>query len=192
MPIKVFINKKTKKTEIDWSDLIDSDDFERTDSLGGGSPNKRVRDTYSICLLEVTLNYPRTPRFKLMTTVQQKSLYLQLWNKLICFKGMERIVRESTRHTFELCSTGHVHLHGALYIRMPGPYYPEGIVNDLVKTWLQLLPKKFQAYNDNNFYKDWQRYRCPSICVKHTSNGDTERVTEWETYMNKNADKIIF
>lgn len=183
---------KPKKL-IDWSDLIkadsDSEEINISESpiLGGDSPNEGG----SYALLEITMNYPRTTRFKNSSTQEQKNLYRILWEKLICFKGMDHIDYFNSRYTYEVCKSGHVHLHGALYLRVPALYYVNGLLADCARAFLKMMPKRYSNYSDAYMHVDWDKYTCPSICIHHVDTTNKERVIEWETYIDKYKSQVI-
>lgn len=145
----------------------------------------------SIAVLEITLNFPRTTSFKNACTEKQKKLYDRIWRIMIHSKGQDRLDLR-TRRTFELCNSGHVHLHGILYLRVPQNFYINGLIADLARTYLSLLPKKFSQYHDHFMFNQFNRYRCPSIVIQYDDfNSDQKRIMEWETYIDKNKSIVI-
>lgn len=151
----------------------------RTSTLGEVRPVSGLTD----CYLEVTFNHPRTVAFKNANSHKQKALYNAIWHVFSHAIGMDKIVR--ARHVFEFCKSGHVHLHGVLQLKVPVKHSPQGLVADFVKCFLNEMPRKYARYNDNCMYSQYVRYKSPAILVQYRSSHETERVSEWEVYMNK-------
>ncbi len=129
--------------------------------------------------LEITLNYPRTHSFMNKVSNEQKKMYRILWNSISNIFGMEK----AKGYTYEFCKNGHIHLHGYIAFKEGEKYSPIGAVSDIVKSYLQKLPKKYCAYKDAYMYGDLIRYRSPSICVQY--NNDIDRLVQWQKYIIK-------
>lgn len=167
--------------------------IERTDPLAEVRQNNQVKtvDKYpKVCAIELTLNYPRTPKFLNSNSAKQKKLYLMLYDEIIHTFGKPRLLAHD--YAFELCKSGQVHMHALIYYKMPKEYYPIGVVSDLVKEWLNCLPKKYGSFNENNLHTGFLRYRCPSIVVQYDDpETDMERIGKWDCYMKKNSNIVI-
>lgn len=134
--------------------------------------------------LEITLNYPRTASFLRMDSVEQKNLYRKIWSSIrtVCVGFGDH----TDDYTFEYCRSGQIHLHG--YLPVYDKYFIEGIISDVVKKFLNGLPKKYNKFNENNMFDNFHRYRCPSILVQHDNLNDvneTKRFHKWKLYMYK-------
>lgn len=137
---------------------------------------KELTESY----LEITLNHPQTKRFLAMNSTKQKALYCSIWN---CIKN-EFQLDGTSAYIYEYTKLGQVHLHG--YIKLPpGNFFIAGAISDIVKRYLNLLPKKYSLYNSNNYYPEYDRYRCPSICVQYTND-----ISAWKDYMAKDQSYI--
>lgn len=153
--------------------------------LGVHPPNLVTpRHTYFI---EITFNYPRTPLFLKMTSEYQKKLYSKLWHKVV-----DRF-KISTEHfysdyVYECCKSGQLHCHGFVRFDIGNMHFPLVILSDMAKTYLNLLPKKYDKFHEANMYSQYIRYRCPSICLQLRSSHDDnfhERVNLWFEYIQK-------
>jgi len=131
---------------------------------------------------EITMNYPRTSAFVLATSERQKKIYAELWRKTIAV--FDSLTITKSRYIYEYCKSGHVHLHGYIDIELE-KFYPVGGIADLVKTYLNLLPKKYQKYIDSKMSAEWARYRDNNICVQYVEIDNKQRIHDWETYINK-------
>jgi len=168
----------SKKKRLTWDELIaNSDDEIVQDSLGRPAQNSTAQSEKHIDsgYLAITLNHPQTKLFLSMTSDKQKQLYGKIWNCIRVTFGMHC----EHKYVYEFTQKGQVHLHG--YVKMPSVnYYIAGAISDIVKKYLQLLPKRFSMFNTQHYYPEYERYRCPSICVQHFTD-----ITEWAMYMNK-------
>lgn len=131
-------------------------------------------------VFEITLNYPRTASFIKKLSGEQQRMYIKMWDILKCSCGMPM----ASGVKFEYCKSGHVHLHGYLIPSMT-TYYIIGYISDLVKSYLRMLPKKYQQYNEKCMFSGYYRYRSPSICVQY--NDDPERFKTWYNYIHKDC-----
>lgn len=151
--------------------------------INGVGPILGSPTTNSRCYLEITLNYPRTAGFKNMTSDKQKGLYSRLLQLIKCTFGPTGI--ERCEHTFEFCKSGHVHLHASIIFVFSTIHIPIGVVSDVVKTYLNQLPKRYSVYQEGCMHIGFIRYRSPSIAVQYTSFEDKKRIDIWNKYINK-------
>jgi len=132
--------------------------------------------------LLVTLKYPHTQSFLKKQSAAQKMIYKKIWENI---KHPFDIVDSDIK--YEYYASGQIHAHG--YIQLDDTKrYVNGTVCDLVKRWLEYLPKKYQKYNEKNYRDDWCRFTCNSICVQYKPIGDPY-FNDWIHYMNK--DQIV-
>lgn len=168
---KEFINYVKNKKEVQ--------------SLGVPPPNLvSPRHTYFI---EITFNYPRTPLFLKMTSEYQRKLYSRLWHNVVDrYKlSTERFYSE---YVFEPCKSGQLHLHGFIRFDIGNMHFPLVLLSDIAKTYLNLLPKKYEKFHEVNMYAQYFRFRCPSICLQLRSSHDDnfhDRVNLWQKYIAK-------
>lgn len=167
------VSKEIEQTYSEW----------RGASLGSPSPlviataeQKALLSKYGC--IEITLNYPRTSGFVKMVSRKQKQMYLKIWDVIKCACGIPL----ESKCVFEYCKSGHVHLHGYLIPSVEN-YYVLGYIADIVKTYVNMLPKKYSIYNDKCMFSEFLRYRSPSICVQY--NKSDVRFNEWLNYLNK-------
>jgi len=163
----------------------------RTVPLGIGTPRKlTVEDKILLPstsfggVLEVTLNLPRVKGFVNAKQDEQRAMYCRRWRQII-----HSVSPLGTgllhRCTYEVCKTGHVHLHGIIYLPVDKKYFVDGIVADVVKTYLQTLPRRYSTYKDGCMNKKFPTYRSPSISCSYVYKDDLTRINHWEGYINK-------
>jgi len=173
-----------------WDEFIakDSDSDSNKDVKPGVDCLGRTRQNFESIpkkipvhsYLEITLNHPQTKSFLKMNSTKQKSLYHNIWN---CMKN-EFSLDPMNNFVYEYTKTGQVHLHG--YIKLPmGNFFIAGAISDIVKRYLNLLPKKYSLFDSKNYYPEYERYRCPSICVQYTND-----IAQWIEYMGKAQDFV--
>lgn len=163
------------------TELIDS----RTDPLGEVREIPHENEFPNKCWFELTLNYPRTPRFLNSTTTKQKRMYFEIYNEILCTFNRTRIL--SHKYCFEQCKNGHIHLHALIWMKCRKEYYPNGMVRDIVVTALDAVPKKYKAYKDANLNPEWHRYKDPYICLQYRTPEEEDRLLTWSAYINKNS-----
>lgn len=134
-------------------------------------------------MFEITLNYPRTTAFVNAIATKQKRMYSDWWRKGIAILGIENIKHSGMM--FEYCKTGHIHLHGYVFLDEV-KIYPVGGIADLSKTFLSFLTKKYRKYCDHNLYPEYGRYRSPAVVVQYRYKSETARAREWLDYITKN------
>lgn len=154
----------------------------RTDPLAEVRPPKQLPTQ---CYLELTLNYPRVASFANARSTKQKEMYMKIYTILKNTFGIAALVR--SEHHFECCASGHVHLHALLEFKFDQPVFPQGVVADLVKTWLQCLPKKHNSYMEACMkeFDDGFVYRSPSIKCAFRSFDNQKRIDTWLEYIRK-------
>ncbi len=146
-------------------------------SLGSTSPISTG------CFVEVTINFPRTINFIRMTSAKQMIMYSKINHILKNTFGMQSLV--DSIHKFEFCKGGHIHMHCLYKFKFDGKHFPVGVVADIVKTLLNLLPSKFNKFNEKLWSSEWLRYRCPAIVCQYQTLDNTSRVIEWQNYIKK-------
>lgn len=147
-------------------------------SLGDLRPTRAESSSRPSGYLEVTLNHPRTATFKNALSVKQKQILHRGFMTMV-----NHIGAKNYDHVYEACMDGVIHLHG--WIEIPhSPCIPKILINDIVKVWLKGLTKKYSNWFECNYKDEWQRYRCPSVCVQYR---DIETgIEKFKTYMRKN------
>lgn len=180
--------------KFDYDDIIASSSSDEETSNSAVSTSRR--DTAKLRItpsapphryIEITLNYPRTATFLKYGSFEQKRMYTRLWNVIINnFTTLMRV--NSSRAVFEYCRSGQVHLHGYLVIEPNTKYYVAGLVSDMVKCYLNELPKKYNKFVEKCIYyfddDNTVCYKCPSIKICHRTS-QLDRFTEWEEYLSK-------
>lgn len=150
-----------------WDDMI----------VGPKQPKRMVA-------FELTLNFPHTQAWLNATVMKQRGLYERLlkyiqetWGPYNCL-WCER--------AFEFTKKGQVHLHALLYYTVE-PYYTDvGLINDIVRTFLRELPRKYSRFKEEYVYPDLKRYKSPSICLQYRDPyEDTGKLAEWLKYIYK-------
>lgn len=158
-------------------------------SVEDAKNDDHIEEILPVGYLEITLNYPRTATFLKMNSAKQRMLYIKIWMILrgsvdFPLAGMEHAHSD---FQFEYCKSGQVHLHGYLPIYKK-KYFIEGIISDLVKLYLEGMPKRYSKFSESFMFPELHRYRSPSICVQHDNlqlNGEVERMERWKTYITK-------
>lgn len=132
--------------------------------------------------IELTLNVPRVPRFNDMSTQEQRKFYmLALYKMAHCLRPQLDL---SIDHAcFEISKDGSYHCHALLLCNDPHLHFPLGVVADLVRCWVKLMPK--QRYDPRCMMSHYQRYRAPSIVCQYKDMDDTEELDRWRTYLRK-------
>lgn len=164
--------------------MSDKSDSEASLSLGRETPEK---EPLPRGYLEITLNYPRTVSFLKMSSVKQKILYIKIWSHVRATLNHPDVIMRHSDYEFEYCKTGQIHLHGYIPVYTE-KYFIEGIISDVVKRYLEGLPKKHSKFNEKNMYPEFHRYKSPSICVQHDNMSDpveSDRFDRWKKYMIK-------
>lgn len=164
--------------------MTDDSENEASLALGRETPEKvPIPKGY----LEITLNYPRTVSFLKMNSMRQKVLYIKIWSHIRATLNQYSIIFRHCDYEFEYCKTGQIHLHGYIPV-YEDKYFIEGIISDVVKRYLEGLPRKYSKFNEKNMYPELHRYKCPSICVQHDNLSDpieSDRFERWKQYMIK-------
>lgn len=146
--------------------------------LGEIRPARAESSSNPCGYLEITLNHPRTPTFKNALSVKQKQILKCAFEAIVNFLGATQY-----DYVYEACMSGVIHLHGWIEINHD-PCIPSVLIQDAVKTYLNRLPKGYREWFEKNYKSEWQRYRCPSICVQYR---DIETgIDKFKTYMRKN------
>lgn len=153
-------------------------------ALGVHPPNLVLNHRYFI---EITFNYPRTALFLKMTSEYQKKLYSRLYHKVIDRYQISTQNFDS-HYVFESCKSGQIHCHCRVMFDIGNMHFPLVLLSDIAKAYLNLLPKKYSKFNEANMYSQYNRFRCPSICLQLRSSHEDdfkERVDLWLAYMQK-------
>ncbi len=137
----------------------------------------------SSAYVEITLNYPRTTAFIKETTIKQRKRYASYLDIIRCTFGLHNCTEYETQ--YETCQSGHIHSHSLFKYEFPTAHFPRGVIADIVKTYLALLPKKYQLYKDCNMDLKYNKYKSPAICIQYIDSTDTNRISVWEKYMRK-------
>lgn len=185
-------------SEPDTDQYYDNDPNSAVRLLGSGPPDDMTSlpeildPKRDYCVLEVTLNYPRTQSFKNMRNERAKLLYKMLFRDIIHTYGPNGFDPERTRYTYEVCQSGYLHLHGIIYFKIPQRYSVTGLICDCVKTYLADLPRKYGKFSEHFLFPQFNRYRSPSITIQwdHLID-DFKRVQQWETYIDKEKTIVI-
>lgn len=133
--------------------------------------------------IEVTLNHPRTPIFCKTLSAGQIKLYGNRIHLLRNAIGYNKL--EVHNVGYEVTGDGHMHAHVLLKSNEVGYHFPLGVVADIAKAWLHMMPKKHDKYLSCSLYKDYLRYRSPSIVVQYKSMEDEDEFTRYDNYINK-------
>jgi len=134
--------------------------------------------------IELTLNHPRTAKFKRMDSEQQRAHYSKWLDQgLAPYKTKIK----KLMICFEQCRDGTEHVHLDIELQTTAQFYPCGLVSDIVKNLLDFLPPKhgIKTFNLCNYNCLYWRYVCPSICCQVRDIEDRVRALEWEVYINK-------
>lgn len=126
--------------------------------------------------IEVTLNHPRTPTFVKKLSHQQKRVYEKFY---MLIKTYYISIIEESDYVYEVCKSGIIHMHCWFKFKLD-PFIPSIILNDIVKLWFNHMPKKYQVYNEKNYYYKIDRYYSPSIVAQYRTNID-----KFKEYMKK-------
>lgn len=133
--------------------------------------------------IELTLNHPRTPNFVRTLSVGQCKLYANRIHLLKSALGCNKMMVEDIG--YEVTGDGHMHAHVLLVSNEVGHHFPVGVVADIAKAWLAMMPKKHDKYMSCSLYKDYLRYRSPSIVVQYKPFTDTDEFERFKEYINK-------
>lgn len=150
-------------------------------SLGREPPTSS--DTYD-GILQVTINYPRTASFLKMSSQKQKLLYIKIFNILYNAIGMNTGDYDIV---FEACKSGQIHLHGWFTIQHDYRVISV-LLSDIVKQFLQCLPKKYSTFKESNIYSQYNRYRSPALCLQYidlSNDEDIQKQQNFIEYMKK-------
>lgn len=166
------------------SDLLD-DIFELDDeNLGSILP---VIDTPVLGYLEITLNHPRTAKFRRLTDEIKREVYKNLYLKI------KQLLSKHIEHDefyFENCKDGIPHLHASITVSFDTSGSAMGLVSEIVRTYLNALPGKHKVYKSENEYPYYSRYKGPAICCQWTQIDDFKRIAAWEQYIIKSQDIV--
>lgn len=132
-------------------------------------------------IVELTLNHPRTAKFKKLTKDLQIQLYIHLFEFII---AKTPGVKDS-QYTFEECKSGFIHLHGYLYIEHTRSGSMEGLVLDIVRNFFTRMPKRYSVMRMDQFYPLFCRYRSPMILAQYRDGSDSTRLETWKSYITK-------
>lgn len=134
------------------------------------------------CRLEMTMNYPRSSRFKRLVPESRKLVYVNLLEYI----KVHHTCIKLTESTIELCKSGYPHMHVTLHCKMTGPYSIEGLLNDIVKTYVSQLPKLTQnSLHKYHYCNKFNCFKCPSILLQWYRSSDSERALVWSEYIKK-------
>lgn len=170
-----------------WDDILGEDEIDGNSPLGGVPALKyETQDPdgdYNF--LAITLNHPRTPKFLQADSRLQKHIYCKLWANMCNVLGMH--MRKQI--VFEHCKTGQIHLHG--YIEVPIGASIPGAISDVVKAYLNQLPKRHMKFKENCYFSqyDQDRYCDAPICCAYRECilpiNDKGSTAYWRKYMQK-------
>lgn len=142
----------------------------------------RTIDSNLECTVELTLNYPRTSRFKRLCYASKVKTYFDL---LYYMKLQLRFIKSSEEHV-EMCYSGIPHMHAILHCSFDKPYSIEGLISEIVDTWISQMPQRTRESQQKFHYcPSFKCYRCPSILAQWTAPDDIERTKKWEDYIRK-------
>lgn len=133
------------------------------------------------CFLEVTLNHPRTMRWKRLSYDEQVVHLVNLWYRIVTYGT--KVVKE--HYVIEKCQDGTPHLHGMMQMVVSDPHLPLGVVCDIVHRALNHVPQRYSHFRSNYICERYDRYQSPYVCVQYVHNEDRDGVAIWETYMKK-------
>lgn len=180
MTTKKSLSKKAHDVELD--EIIDNSEIDVASYMEATSNS----GYHSECFIEITLNYPRTQTFLNKNSTQQQALYCKLWNRVKNARCVTAL--QEAGHVYEYCKSGQVHMHGYMRLKYDRPHFVFGVISDIVKSYLNCLPKRYQNYSERHLHYEYKRYRCPSICVQYRDIDDKERIDLWHKYMRKTAE----
>jgi len=136
--------------------------------------------------VEVTLNYPRCPGWVNLPTAKQNALYLKRLYEIKSCLGTDVLKLHS--YGYEVSGDGHMHCHAYFICESDKRHFPLGVVGDIVKCYLNALPKKYQAYKSACMYKVYKRYMGPGVCVQYQgleTDDEKKRSEFWINYIKK-------
>lgn len=177
------------KHSVSWDEIIEE---KANQPLASGSPPVSTEHgIYSMPtmggLYEITLHPPQTDSFLRMTTTLQKKYLSKLWQATL--SAIDPCLIDSSNMIYEFTKTGQVHSHGFVKLTHYCNIYPIGGVSDLVKCYLNVLPKKkyyaYRNFDPKCFSKKYCRYESPSICVTYRYADEHEDHERWFKYMAK-------
>lgn len=146
-----------------------------------GSDSDDITNTNIVdCVLEVTINIPRSKEFKSMTLIEQIDEYKRIWKILKETSVSAREVHDMFH--IEYCKTGLPHLHG--YLRLKGciPHFNEGMVMDHVRAFYKQIPARYwRQISAHPYNENLSRYRAPAICINYKQFLHEN----WEGYIKK-------
>lgn len=155
-------------------------------NLAGTLSNTKLEDTTAKRayrpVLEVTINHPRTKRYKELSYGEKRQVLIGAFEKL---KHAIKNVGFSSEFVTENCRDGMPHLHGYLQFHVEGMFYIEGLVMDVVRYFYkECLPRYYwKQYVNNRYHAFFQMYRSPAICV----NFKEDLHPRWKAYMYKDV-----
>lgn len=151
-------------------------------SLGTTTPNPSDTATDDQCrTIEITLTHPPNSGWLNALSKKHKEFYFDAFG-LIC-----RYVRElgdiKEKDIFiEYHKNGLPHCHGFISFIPKVKYFIEGMLTDIAKLYLKLLPKKYQGFKQSFLKQNPHRIYCPPINANYFE-GPVR--TEWRNYIKK-------
>lgn len=142
----------------------------------------RLGSTTAKFYIELTMNYPRSARFVKMRTAKQHQFYNQILSIVLQSIGPGKLELENK--CFEINGDGNYHCHALIRCVTAVHHFPIGVVSDMVKTYLELLPKKYSKYSGTAMHPGYVRYRCPSIVCQYRDMTDPH-VDVFRNYIDK-------
>lgn len=132
--------------------------------------------------LELTLNYPRTHRYKRLI----KSSRDKLLRDLMSYISHHCAYIKTYEEHIEKSNDGYEHLHVQAHCSSQVPYSVEGAVMEVVNTYVSQLPKRtLLTLPKYHYSQKYGVFRCPSILVQWTPVEDLKRTGEWCDYIRK-------
>lgn len=133
----------------------------------------------SLYYFEVTLNHPRSARFKRLIYESRCKLYHDWLESLsLKFPWVKTV-----EYYYEKCADGQPHAHAIVKAQFDSVFSAEGAVMELVKDWAGGLPKRsWESLQRHQYEPNIDRFKCPCICI----NFKRIYAPEWENYIKKN------
>lgn len=135
--------------------------------------------------LEITINHPRTKPFCRMSLSRQRSLY---YSSYLSVLHTYKDIRYEDSYRYEECQDGHLHFHAYIDLKMPKVFIPEGLVMEATKAIIFSLPKRTHLQlTQFRYCERFETWRSPACCIRITPVTNTQRISDWVEYINKNV-----
>ncbi len=159
-------------TDYSWEQFAEIFDLPKLNILGS------TTDKYQ-CYLELTLNFPRTSRFRRLIYSSQVLVYKNLLDYIKSsnpwIKNIDSFIENS--------ADGSPHLHAMVSCEFTQPYSSEGVIMDFVNSYYSQLPKRSQLHQYRYHYNHFlDQFKSPPICINYKEHN----ASAWNSYIRKN------